>query len=138
MSMLRIHDGAESDMANLILYVWSTPNGTGNLHGGLYAYRYSHRTLCIKAGGQISVTLDDQTNLKLTLSGLLTTRPDIVSPSRSTEPGALLSIQVADTPTQGLLVFYSIALRSNNQADPQQAVHLYCDPQVGNDPKVSP
>lgn len=138
MSMLRIHDGADSDTANLTLYVWATPNGTGNLHGGLYAYRYSQRTLCIKAGGAISVALDDQTTLKLSLSGLLTTRPDIVTPLPPKEPGALVSIQVANMPTQGLLVFYSIALRSNNQADPQQAVYLYCDPQVGNDPKVAP
>lgn len=136
MSMLRIHDGAESNAANLILYVWSTPDGTGNLHGGLYAYRYSQRTLCIKAGGQIAVTLEDCTNLGLEFSGLLTTDPQIVSPAGQPQPGAPMVINVNDTRTQGLLVFISIALNGTIPTNPQQSLQLYCDPQVGNDPKV--
>lgn len=134
MSTLHVRsNGDDAINSTVTLLVWATPTGDGNLHGGQYAFCYSHKTLNTKPGEKLSIVLDDRTDLKLTIVDYLTTAPNamtvLLPPSRS-EPATLC---VNDL-TAGLLVFFSIVL----QSAAQPSIVLFCDPQVGNDPKVSP
>lgn len=116
------------------LYVWLTPDGSGKLHGGLYDYRYSHRTLIMRPNASLSIRLADTTGLKLVLQDFLTTAPQCITLVQPEDPNELTILEANDLVT-GLLVFFSIVLESSTPGTP---VVLCCDPQVGNDPKVSP
>jgi len=133
MSTLYVRSNGNSAIDDtLTLYVWETPSGDGNLHDGLYAFRYSHRTLNTKAGEYMKIVLDDQTNLKLAIVDYLTTAPGAISIAVAPENTAMLHVNGM---IDRQLVFFSIVLESTNQTPP---IALFCDPQVGNDPKVSP
>lgn len=137
MSILRIGKIGSGEPDTLTLQVSKAIDGTGNLHNGAYAYRYSHRTLNLRPEMQVSLVLDDQTDLGLQFVDVLTTAPSsigIALPENIGEPATLVVTQGLQA---GLLVLMSVVLTSTKGTQGPPVV-LFCDPQVGNDPKVSP
>jgi hypothetical protein len=135
MATLYVRSTANSAIdGTLTLTVRATPDRSGNLHGGLYDFCYSHRTVNTKAGESMTILLDDQTVLKLVIVDYLTTAPGAISITLPPENATSALLRINDL-IDKQLVFFSIVLQSTNQNPP---ITLFCDPQVGNDPKVSP
>lgn len=119
---------ASGRVAETTLRVVRTPDGHGNLHGGLFQFSFTPQTMLIGEEGTLTVVLDDQTGLELHIVDFMTTAPANIPHAENL--GSLLRLFFAQM-LRRQLVLFSIILQ-----DPGGELTLCCDPQVGNDPKV--